>query len=66
MVKNLYVVWIKIDETLPWIELKGAYQTRREAKKAANESLSMVKVKTVESPEKRSPMKALASVKARR
>jgi hypothetical protein len=66
MVKNLYTVWIKIDETLPWIELKGEYQTRREAKKAANESLSMVKIKTVEITEKRSPMKALEFVKATR
>ena len=66
MVKNLYAVWIKIDETLPWIELKGEYQTRREAKKAANESLNVLKIKTVEIPEKRSPMKSLAFVKATR
>jgi len=66
MVKNLYAVWIKIDETLPWIELKREYQTRREAKKAANESLSMVKIKTVKIPEKRSPMKALEFVKVTR
>ena len=64
MVKNLYAVWIKIDETLPWIELKGEYQTRREAKKAVNEFLNVVKIKIVEFPEKRSPIKALASVKA--
>jgi hypothetical protein len=66
MVKNLYAVLIKIDETLPWIELKGEYQTRREAKKAANEFLNVVKIKTVEIPEKRSPMKALEFVKATR
>jgi len=65
-VKNLYAVWIKIDETLPWIELKGEYQTRREAKKAATEFLNVVKIKIVEFPEKRSRMKALASVKATR
>ena len=66
MVKNLYAVWIKIDETLPWIELKGEYQTRREAKKAANEFLNVVKIKIVETPEKRSPIKAMASIKAKR
>ena len=66
MVKSLYAVWIKIDETLPWIELKGEYQTKREAKKATNESFSMVKIKIVEIPEKRSPMKALTSVRATR
>jgi hypothetical protein len=65
-VKNLYAVWIKIDETLPWIELKGEYQTRREAKKAANEFLNVVKIKIVEFPEKRSRMKALEFVKATR
>jgi len=62
----LYAVWIKIDETLPWIELKGEHQTRREAKKAANEFLNLVKIKIVEIPERRSPMKALVSVKATR
>jgi len=66
MVKNLYTVWLKIDETLPWIELKGEYQTRRDAKRAANEFLSMVKIKTVEIQEKRSPVKALEVVKATR
>jgi hypothetical protein len=66
MVKNLYVVWIKVDDTLPWIELKGEYQTRREAKKAASESLGMIKIKTVESPEKRSSIKALVHAKATR
>ena len=66
MVKNLYVVWIKIDETLPWIELKGQYQTRTEAKKAANEFLNATKIKIVKFPEKRSPVKALASVRATR
>ena len=66
MVKNLYAVWIKIDETLPWIELKGEHQTRREAKKSANEFLNVVKIKIVKFPEKRSPMKELASVRATR
>jgi len=64
MVKMLYSVMIKIDETLPWVELKGEYQTRREAKKAANEFLNVIKIKIVEIPEKRPPMKPLASIKA--
>jgi len=66
MVKNLYAVWIKIDETLPWIELKGQHQTRTEAKKATNEFLNVIKVKIVNFPEKRSPVKALASVRVTR
>jgi hypothetical protein len=66
MVKNLYAVWIKIDETLPWIELKGQYQTKSEAKKAANEILNLVEIKIVETPEKRNSIKALASVRTTR
>jgi len=63
MVKNLYAVWIKIDETLPWIELKATYQTRREAKKAAKDFLNSIKVKIVATPEKRKQMKALATIR---
>jgi len=63
MVKNLYAVWIKIDETLPWIELKGTYQTRNEARKAAKKSLNNIEIKIVQIPEKRRQMKALATIK---
>jgi hypothetical protein len=63
MVKNLYAVWIKIDETLPWIELKGKYQTRREAKRATDKFLSSIKVRVVTMPEKGRRVKALATVK---
>ncbi len=34
-VKALYIVWAKVDESLPWIELKGIYGTRKAAKEAA-------------------------------
>jgi len=63
MVKKLYAVWIKIDDTLPWIELKETYQTRREAEKAAEDSLNNIKVKIVTIPEKRKPIKALATIR---
>jgi len=53
MVKNLYAVWVKIDETLPWIELKGTYQTRREAKKAAREILDHAEMRIAEMPKRR-------------
>jgi len=59
-------VWIKIDETLPWIELKGEYQKRSEAKKAAKGYIKIIKAKIVEIPEKRTPMKPLASIKTAR
>ena len=61
MVKALYAVWIKIDETLPWIELKGKYQTKREARKAAKDTLHRVEIKVVEVPEKKRRVKALAT-----
>lgn len=63
MVKKLYAVWVKIDETLPWIELKGKYKTGREAKKAAREILDHAEMRIVEMPEQRRRMKALATVK---
>jgi hypothetical protein len=62
-VKKLYTVWIRIDETLPWIELKGEYQTRKEARKRAEEFLISAKAKIVEIPEKKRPMKQLAIAK---
>jgi len=63
MVKNLYAILIKIDETLPWIELKGEYQTRREAKREAEKILNSIKIKFVKVSEKREPVKALATAK---
>lgn len=62
--KTLYVVWIKIDETLPWIELKGTFQTRGEAKKGAEELLNGIRVRFVKIQEKRRQAKALAAVKS--
>ena len=44
-------VWIKIDESLPWIELKGTYETRKDAKKAAKNCIRRTQVKIVAMPE---------------
>jgi hypothetical protein len=63
MVKNLYAIWIKIDETLPWIELKEVYQTRKEANKAAEDFLKGLHMRIVEMPVKWNLMKALATAK---
>jgi hypothetical protein len=63
-VKNLYSAWVRIDETLPWIELKGEYQTRRAAKKAAEEALRDMKIKVVQTPEIRERIKAYATARA--
>lgn len=47
---GFYSVWIKIDETLPWIELKKNYQTREEAKKGAEDFLHSMQMKVVRTP----------------
>lgn len=61
--KTLYAVWVKIDEALPWIELKGTYETRKEAQKAAKELLGKIEVKIVGFNKKRKEMKALLVMK---
>jgi len=63
MVENLHAVWIKIDETLPWIELKGTYETRREAKEAAKNCLYKTQMKIVAMPEKSRQLKAVATIR---
>jgi REP element-mobilizing transposase RayT len=65
-VKNVYIIWIKIDETLPKIELKGEYQTKKEAKKAAQQILSNIKFEIVNASIKQNSVKALATAKATR
>jgi len=65
-VKHLYAVWIKIDETLPWVELEGEYQTIREAKKTVKTVLNSAKIKFVKVSEQREHVKALITAKARR
>ena len=62
----MYIVWVKIDDTLPKIELKGEYQTRKEAKKAAQQILSNIKFEIVNASIKRNSVKALATAKAAR
>jgi hypothetical protein len=49
----LNAVWIKIDESLPWIELKGTYETRKDAKKAAKNCMRKTQVKIVAIPKNR-------------
>jgi hypothetical protein len=63
MVKDLHIVWIKIDESLPWIELKGTYETRKDAKEAAKNHLYRTQVKIVAIPEKTKELKAIATIR---
>ena len=59
----MHAVWVKIDETLPWIELKGTYETRKDARKAAEDCLYKAQIKIVAIPEKSKQLKAVATIK---
>jgi hypothetical protein len=58
MVKDLH-----IDESLPWIELKGTYETRKDAKEAAKNYLYSTQVKIVAIPKKTKELKAIAAIR---
>ena len=62
----MYTVLIRVDETLPWIELRGEYETRREAQRAAAVAIEKIGVIVVNVPQERRPLKALAIMRARR
>ncbi|MCJ7424244.1 hypothetical protein MUP01_08255 [Candidatus Bathyarchaeota archaeon] len=59
----MYNILMKIDDTLPWIELKGTYQTQKEAREAAQGFLNSVQIKVVEVSERNKTVKALTSLK---
>jgi hypothetical protein len=52
----MYSAWIKIDDSLPWIELEGAFQTKAEAQKAVKERLNKAKTKIVKLPKQEKQM----------
>jgi hypothetical protein len=62
----LYAVWIRIDETLPWIELKKEYATRKEARQAARYTIGRLAVKLVRISQEDKPLKVLATVRINR
>jgi hypothetical protein len=62
----LYTVLIRVDETLPWIELDGEYETGKGARHAAEETIRKITVMVVNIPQEKRPLKALAVMKARR
>ena len=49
----MYSAWVKIDDSLPWIELKETFQTKTEAQLAMKEKLTRVKIKIVKIPTKK-------------
>jgi len=61
----LYSIWIRIDKTLPWIELKGEYETRKEARQAARITIGRIAVKLVNIPQERKHTEALVTVRAK-
>jgi hypothetical protein len=64
MVEKMHAVWIKIDESLPWIELKGTYETRKNAKEAADNCLCRTQIKIVTIPERSKQLKeAVATIR---
>jgi hypothetical protein len=48
--KKRYTAWIKIDDSLPWIELRETFQTKTEAHESARQKMSAVKIKIVKMP----------------
>jgi len=61
----LYSVWIRVDKSLPWIELKGDYETREEARQAAQSVISRISLKLVNLSPKRKPVESLITVRTR-
>ena len=53
----MYSAWIKIDESLPWIELEEAFQTKAEAQKAVKEILSRARIKISKLPKQEKRVK---------
>lgn len=49
----MYSAWIKLDESLPWIELEEAFQTKAEAQQAVKEFLSRAKIKIAKLPKEK-------------
>ena len=64
--KDLYTVLIRVETTLPWIELKGEYETRKEARHAAEETIRKIAVIIVNTPQEKKPLKALAVMRSGR
>jgi len=62
----LYAAWIRIDETLPWIELKKEYATRKEARQAAQYAIGRLPAKLVRISQEDKPLKVLATVRINR
>ena len=59
----MYSACIKIGESLPWIELEEAFQTKAEAQKAVKEILCKAKIKISKLPQQEKDIKAVIRVR---
>jgi hypothetical protein len=59
----MYSAWIKIDDSLPWIELEGTFQTKAAAQEAVKERQSTVKIKIVKMSKQEKQIKAAIRVR---
>jgi hypothetical protein len=62
----MYYVMVKIEESLPWIELKGEYATRTEARQAAQRVMQRIGTKIANIPDEKRSMRAVVTVRAKR
>ncbi len=49
--ERAYAAWIKIDDSLPWIELRETFLTKTEALDSAKEKMNAAKIKVVKLPQ---------------
>jgi ribosomal protein S11 len=56
---------VKIEESLPWIELKGEYATKTEARQAAQRAMQRIGMKIVNIPYEKRTVKTLATVRTK-
>jgi hypothetical protein len=62
-VKKVYAVWIKVDDTLPWIEVKRTYQTRKEAKNAARDFVKSIQIRIATISESEKKVRPLTTIR---
>jgi hypothetical protein len=62
----MYYVMVKIEESLPWIELKGEYISRTEAKQAAQRVMQRIGMKIANIPDEKRSIKTVVTVRAKR
>ena len=64
--ESMYYVMVKIEESLPWIELKGEYISRTEAKQAAQRVMQRIGMKIANIPDEKRSVKTVVTVRAKR